>query len=140
MLNRLGITVLSLVLALVAPSSTQATSAASEEATLFRANFGLEVSSSHIAMVAKQSAEDREVDNRYGVPLLPHEAAELDRRIGISESLGPIRDLLAKDESSYGGHYIDQPNGGTVVVQLVGSRGPSEADLSTSSQKGPLFG
>lgn len=126
MLMRLVLTSFSLVLAFVGPPPTQATTVSvSDEAMRFRANFGLTATASHVAMVAKQYASGRDIDDRYGVPLLPDEAAEVDRRVVVQENLGPLRQLLAQDESTYGGHYIDQPNGGVVVVQLAGAAGPA---------------
>jgi hypothetical protein len=49
--------------------------------------------------------------------------------VQIQEGLAPLRALLRADPANYGGHYIDQQAGGTVVVQLVGQDGPSEAAI-----------
>lgn len=137
MLSRLTFIGFSLVLALVGPPPTQAVpSASDDEAVRFRINFGLDAAASHVAMVAKQYVYNRDIDDRYGVPLLPDEAAELDRRIEIQESLGPLRELLAMDDSAYGGHYIDQPGGGAVVVQLTGNAGPDRAALEAKLPPG----
>lgn len=96
------------------------------EMVRFRSAMGLNSTEPHVRSVADRYAWDPAVDDNYGVPLLPDEAAEVARRVRIQEGLGPLRALLAVDESTYGGHYIDQQAGGTVVVQLVGSAGPSD--------------
>lgn len=137
MLKRLTFVLVAIAMTVSAPASTAGTSRESlpapvppvSEMLRFRASMGLDATESHVRAVANRYAWDSTIDDAYGVPLLPEEAAEIDRRVQIQEGLAPLRDLLRADPDSYGGHYIDHDSGGTVVVQIVGSSGPSDAAI-----------
>ena len=140
MAARVALLALSIALSFGGSSpATVAASAPEAEAMRFRADFGLDAGIDHVASVAARQAAGGVVDERYGLPLLPAEAAEIDRRIAIQEGLGPLKDLLRQDPESYGGHYIDQRDSGTIVVQLAGDGGPTAAAIERALPAGATY-
>ena len=97
-----------------------------DEAIAFRAQMGLRADLGWVQAVAANP--DATTD--WGVPLLPFESAELERRqTGESELVGVVVQYLAEHADISGGMYIDQPLGGVVTVLVTDDPAPHKAAL-----------
>lgn len=83
-----------------------------DAAVEFRSSFGLRADPEYVAMAAGGGPEFSNLD--WGVPLSAAEAAELQRRLDVRESLRTAIDY-ASSQPSYAGAYIDQLQGGMPV-------------------------
>jgi hypothetical protein len=94
---------------------------ATAAAVQFRTSFGLRADLEFIRAVAKNPA----ASNEFGVPLLPAEVAEINRRGANADRVGPIvRAYAAEHPAAFGGMWIDQEHGGLVTVAFT-----EDADL-----------
>jgi hypothetical protein len=94
---------------------------ATSAAVRFRTSFGLRSDLDFIRAVAKDPAASDE----FGVPLLPAEVAEINRRGANADRVGPIvRAYAAEHPAAFGGMWIDQEHGGLVTVAFT-----EDADL-----------
>lgn len=140
MTARVALLALSIALSFGGASpATVAASAPDAEVMRFRADFGLDAGIDHVARVAALQAAGGVVDERYGIPLLPAEAAEIDRRVAIQEGMEPLKQLLRQFPKAYGGHYIDQRDKGAIVIQLAGGAGPSAAEIERVLPAGATY-
>ena len=99
----------------------------------FRLSFGLRSDATYV----QQSVTDATAfpDLRFGVPLTSAEGAEIQRRIGVQQAATPAAEWAA-GQPGFGGWYIDQLDGGTPVILVVGDAaafGKSFAQHLTSS-------
>ena len=97
-----------------------------EDAIAFREQMGLRADLGWVQAVAANpdATED------WGVPLLPFESAELERRqTGEGELVGVVVEYLAEHADVSGGLYIDQPLGGIVTVLVTDDPAPHRAAL-----------
>jgi hypothetical protein len=102
------------------------------KALRFRTDFGLRADLEFIEAIA---VDPRAVMD-YGVPLLPEEVREIDRRAADAERIVPIvRMYVAGFAAEFGGLYIDQAHGGRVTVLFTDHL--AEHDLALREQ---LFG
>lgn len=133
-----------MVFALVGAVGVQPTSAADDAATTelanelrFRRDFGLNAEAPYVKSVMADSSA---YSDRYPVALTPAERQEMDRRIAMEDEMAAL-EQYARAQPSYGGHWIDQPAGGTIVVAFagdadlhapaVGALAPPGADVNT---------
>jgi hypothetical protein len=86
-----------------------------QEAMRFRTEFGLRADPSVIAMVEN----DPTLWRKYGIALTKAEQADIDRRVAVSQQLGPLNQHLAMDPD-YAGMYIDQAAGGIIDIATAG--------------------
>lgn len=87
--------------------------AATADALRFRTEFGLRADFEFIAAVA---VDPRAVMD-FGVPLLPEEVREIERRSADADRIVPIvQTYVAGYPAEFGGLYIDQAHGGRVTV------------------------
>lgn len=83
------------------------------DAIRFRMDLGLRADLPFVRAVADDPAAVLD----YGVPLLPAEVREIERRGAASEAIVPVvRSYAAEHPEDYGGLYIDQQRGGAVTV------------------------
>jgi hypothetical protein len=102
------------------PSADSATAAATPEldsataaAVQFRTSSGLRADLDYIRAVAV----DRTASTEFGVPLLPAEVAEIQRRGVNADRVVPIVNRYGADHpEAFGGLWIDQQHGGIVTV------------------------
>jgi hypothetical protein len=98
-----------------APSAvaTPEIDSATARAVQFRTSFGLRADLDHIRAVAV----DKTASTEFGVPLLPAEVAEIERRGANADRVVPIVNRYAADHpEAFGGLWIDQQHGGIVTV------------------------
>ncbi|MGH3676239.1 MAG: RICIN domain-containing protein [Mycobacterium sp.] len=109
------------------PSAAERSKAAQQ-----RAEFGLDKSD-----IAIGAAFAGEADWTYGTPLTGPEAAEMRRRSRVADALAVPGGLdeFVKANDSLGGAYIDHPNGGALVIQVL-ARTPATV-LSAVASKVP---
>jgi len=95
-------------------------------AIAFREEMGLRADLAWVQAVAAHPDATRD----WGVPLLPFEAAELERRpTGEDGLVGAVQAYLAEHPDEAGGIYIDQANGGIVTMLVTGDAATHEAAL-----------
>ena len=95
------------------PSIAAEIDAATADAIRFRTEFGLRADLEYVLAVAA----DPRADMDFGVPLLPEEIAEIERRGADAHRIVPIvQEYVAGVPNEFGGIYIDQANGGRVTV------------------------
>ena len=110
----------------VDPAPAATVDARIEEAIAFREQMGLRADLGWVQAVAANPAATED----WGVPLLPFESAELERRqTGEGELVGAVQQYLAEHAAVSGGLYIDQPLGGIVTVLVTDDPAPHEAAL-----------
>lgn len=86
-----------------------------EESIDFRESFGLSTDGEHV----RRLLADPDADCTWGVPLSPDEVDEMDRRNSIELYIGALSGYIDTHDDVFGGLYIDQQAGGTVVVLTV---------------------
>ena len=97
-----------------------------QEAIAFREQMGLRADLGWVQAVAANP----EATEDWGVPLLPFESAELERRqTGEGELVGVVQQHLAEHADVSGGLYIDQARGGIVTMLVTDDPAPHEAAL-----------
>jgi hypothetical protein len=80
----------------------------------FRTQFGLRADRDWIVKVA---ADPSASSTQYGVPLLPDELADLNKRAEETEAIVPIVQAYGEENRDvFGGLYIDQASGGVVAL------------------------
>jgi hypothetical protein len=105
---------------------------ATRAAVQFRTSFGLRADLEFIRMVAR----DPEASNKFGVPLLPAEVAEIQRRGANADRVVPIvQRYAAEHPEGFGGLWIDQEHGGIVTVLFT-----QDAELNGRELAGRLAG
>jgi hypothetical protein len=97
------------------------------EASRFRNDYGLRADEAWIVAVrAHPLASSRE----FGVPLLPHEIAELEQRARNAEAVAPVvREYGREHADAFGGLYIDQQQSGGVVGLFTADLAAHEAAI-----------
>jgi hypothetical protein len=103
-----------------APSPTVAATPELDRATAaavqFRTSFGLRADLDFIRAVAK----DPTASDEFGVPLLPAEVADIQRRGANADRVVPIvQRYAAEHPAAFGGLWIDQEHGGIVTVAFT---------------------
>ena len=96
-------------------TSTAPPSLALSDAIRFRTDFGLDADPTYVAQVMANPAASSTLS---GTPLLPSEQANIEARLAIQRQLPPLEDYVAAHPDVFSGMWIDQPNGGVVVVEL----------------------
>ena len=86
----------------------------------FRRDFGLV---SDVSYVKQLMADPAAYNGEYPVALTVAEREEMDRRIAMEDEMVEL-EVYARAQPTYGGHWIDQPAGGNIVVAFAG-----DADL-----------
>ena len=87
------------------------------DAIQLREAFGLRADPEYVAQVAEDPAA---TTAELGIPLLPAEAAEIRRRFAAQDRMGALTAYGAEHRDQFGGLYIDQQAGGTVVLLFTG--------------------
>jgi hypothetical protein len=119
------------VTALTVPSVAQASRPGQiESAIQFREPFGLKTDRAYVSLVDSMWPV-----SRYGVALTPAEEADLDARLAVQEQLDPLVKALGREPSS-AGVYIDQKDGGAVVVSYVGDKTAVQSKVEASALRG----
>jgi hypothetical protein len=121
------------------PSGDPATIAATPEldsataaAVHFRTSFGLRADLDYIRAVAV----DKTASTEFGVPLLPAEVVEIQRRAANADRVVPIVNRYAADHpEAFGGLWIDQQHGGIVTVVFT-----RDVELHTQALMAQLAG
>ncbi len=97
-------------------TATPELDSATAAAVRFRTSFGLRVDLDYIRAVAV----DKTASTEFGVPLLPAEVAEIQRRGANADRVVPIVNRYAADHpEAFGGLWIDQQHGGIVTVAFT---------------------
>ena len=105
------------------------------EAIAFREQMGLRADLGWVQAVAANP--DATLD--WGVPLLPFEAAELERRpTGESDLVAAVQAYLAEHADEAGGVYLDQANGGIVTMLVTGDAAAHESAIREVIGDAPL--
>ncbi len=100
-----------------------------DAAIAFREEMGLRADLGWVQAVAANP----DATGDWGVPLLPFEVADLERRqTGEGELVGVVQQYLAEHADISGGMYIDQPLGGVVTVLVTDDPAPHEAALEAT--------
>ena len=108
-----------------------------QEAIRFRRDFGLR---SDDAWVRSVAVDPRASSDRFAVPLLPYELADLEARARAREASVPvIQEYTAQHPDSFGGLYLEQQDGGVPVVLFVGDPIPHAAALKALLHPDALF-
>lgn len=94
----------------------------------FRRAFGLSTDADHI----RRLLDDPGADCTWGVPLSPDESEEMDRRDSVELYIGALSAHVDAHDDVFGGLYIDQPAGGTVVVLTVPETTQAQVDDALS--------
>ncbi|MDQ3554509.1 MAG: hypothetical protein M3395_08880 [Chloroflexota bacterium] len=94
----------------------------------FRRSFGLSTDADHI----RRLLDDPAADCTWGVPLSPDESEEMDRRNSVELYIGALSGYVDANDDAFGGLYIDQPAGGTVVVLTVPETTQAQVDEALS--------
>jgi len=99
---------------LTTPAMAKAASCGStfERSLDFRQTFGLSTD----ADLIRRLQDDPAANCTWGVPLTSEEAAGIDRRNAVELYLGDLTRLVDRHDDAFGGLYIDQRAGGTVVL------------------------
>lgn len=97
------------------PTLDEGTPIPVERQISFRREFGLR---SDAAFVESLRAS---VSLSWGVPLTAAEEADLASRVRIQDALPPLKAAL-ENMQGFGGIYIDQADGGTVVIEIADGR------------------
>jgi hypothetical protein len=80
----------------------------------FRTRFGLRADREWVVKVA---GDPNASSTQYGVPLMPDELADLTKRNEETESIVPVVQAYGDEHRDvFGGLYIDQANGGSIVA------------------------
>lgn len=97
------------------------------EAVRFREGVGLRSDRSWIEMVQRNPLAS---SSQFGVPLMPMEIAELDRRARNVDEVAPVVQDYAQDHgATFAGLYVDHQVDGSVVALFVGDVADHEAAL-----------
>lgn len=105
----------------------------------FRKRFGLRSDEGWVRDVASQPTAQRAVE-RYGVPLMPFESAELDARAATAEDIRPVLEAYGeKHPDEFGGVFIDHVASGALVALFTGNLSEHEIALRQSLQPGADF-
>lgn len=83
----------------------------------FRESVGFPFDTATVAKVAADPAADR----AFGVALTAAEAANLRARIAVQDEIGDVVDYINRDPRSFGHVWLDQKDGGAVVLQSRGA-------------------
>jgi hypothetical protein len=110
----------------VASSST-----AVRDALKFREDFGLSTDPALVSLLSNDTSANME----FGVPLTNAELANLQQRGAIESQLGPIVTALGAFPE-FAGLYVDQADGGRVVVTVAGDEAKIAAALSSALPAG----
>jgi len=102
--------------------STSLTAGTTSADVAFRSAFGLRTDGPWLQQVSALGA-----DPTWGVPLSTAEVADLNGRVEIARAAGSLSRYAG--ESWYGGAWLDQASGGTVVVNVRGELPVSISDL-----------
>ncbi len=98
---------------LTTPTEAKAASCGTFETSLdFRQTFGLSAATDLI----RRLLDDPAANCTWGVPLTTEEAAGIDRRNAVELYLGDLTRFVDRHDDAFGGLYIDQRAGGTVVL------------------------
>lgn len=95
------------------PTPSQDISLEIAEAIARRQAFGLRADPEYVAMVAE---DPMAVMSEFGMLLLPEEVDELNRRMQAQIELGQLQQYGLQHPDQFGGMYIDNEAGGTVVL------------------------
>ncbi len=95
------------------PAEAKAASCGTFETSLdFRQTFGLSTD----ADLIRRLLDDPAADCTWNVPLTSEEAAGIERRNAVVQYMGDLTRFVDRHDDAFGGLYIDQRAGGTVVL------------------------
>ncbi|MDQ3407004.1 MAG: hypothetical protein M3472_02455 [Chloroflexota bacterium] len=99
-----------------------------EESLDFREAFGLSTDPELI----QRLLDDPAADCTWGVPLTPEESDEMDRRNSVELYIRALAGYVDRHDDDFGGLYIDQGAGGTVVLLTIPSTTQAQVDEALS--------
>ncbi len=107
-----------------------------EESLDFREAFGLSTDPDLI----QRLLDDPAADCTWGVPLTPEESDEMERRGSVQQYIGALAGHVNRHDDAFGGLYIDQRAGGTVVLLTTPSTTQAQVDEALSLVDGAAPG
>ena len=107
-------------------AESQEIDAATADAIRFRTELGLRADVEYVRAVAADPTAVMD----FGIPLLPAEAREIERRSRDAENIVPVVQTYAtRVPDEYGGVYIDQAHGGRITVLFTDNLAQHDAAL-----------
>ncbi len=107
-----------------------------EESLHFREAFGLSTDPDLI----QRLLDDPAADCTWGVPLAPEESDEMEGRGSVQRYIGALAGHVYRHDDAFGGLYIDQRAGGTVVLLTIPSTTQAQVDEALSLVDGAAPG